>query len=151
MKPQSGQKDRWEVSVNVRKLILPTGLLPDCPNERRSRLDAYFADLLASVRAVPEGWEIDLNWPSTADYYVDPCVEQGLAWWRAGTHITEIHRQVRNHAGHRHGVHGNQRIGRVVAHRKCHGSTIARVLPSRIVGREHRPDAETLGADGLGD
>src|SRR5205823_4103124 len=38
--------------------------------------------------------EIDLNWPSSADYYVDPCIEQGLAWWQAGTDITKIHRQV---------------------------------------------------------
>ena len=43
---------------------------------------------------MPEGWEIDLNWPSSADYYVDPCVEQGLAWWQAGTDIAEIHSQV---------------------------------------------------------
>ncbi len=85
------------MSVSVRKLILPADRLPNCPQERRARLDAYFDDLLASVRAVPEGWEIDLNWPSTADYYVDTSVEQGLAWWRAGTHITEIHRQV-NHS-----------------------------------------------------
>lgn len=82
------------MSVNVRKLILPAGSLPESAQERRACLDAYFDDLLASVTAVPEGWEIDLNWPSSADYYVDPCLEQGLAWWNAGTELTEIHRQV---------------------------------------------------------
>jgi hypothetical protein len=88
------------MSVNVRTLILPAGILPECAQERRAVLDAYFDDLLASVKAVPEGWEIDLNWPSSADYYVDPCIEQGLAWWKAGTDIAEIHRQVSHtHSG----------------------------------------------------
>ena len=95
MTPSRQVRSGWcEMSVNVRKLILPAGSLPEGMQERRVCLDAYFDDLLASVTAVPEGWEIDLNWPSNADYYVDPCLEQGLAWWRAGTAITEIHRQV---------------------------------------------------------
>jgi len=78
------------MSVHVRKLVLPAGRLPDCPRERRARLDAYFDDVLASVRLVAEGWEIDLNWPSTLDYYVDPDVRQGLEWWRAGTTVSDI-------------------------------------------------------------
>ena len=82
------------MSVNVGNLILPPGILPESAPERRAVLDAYFDDLLASVKAVPEGWEIDLNWPSSADYYVDPCIEEGLAWWQAGTGIADIHRQV---------------------------------------------------------
>jgi len=82
------------MSVNVRKLILPAGTLPENGQERRKCLDTYFDDLLASVTAVPEGWEIDLNWPSSADYYVDSRLEQGLAWWKTGTGITEIPRQV---------------------------------------------------------
>ena len=80
--------------VNIKKLVLSTDLLPSCPKERRARLDSYFDDVLASVTAVPEGWEIDLNWPSTADYFVDPCIEKGLAWWRPGSAISEVHMQV---------------------------------------------------------
>ena len=82
------------MSVNVRQLVLPAGRLPTSPQERRACLDAYFDDILASVKAVPEGWEIDLNWPSMPDYYVDPHLDKGLTWWRAGTQIHDIYTQV---------------------------------------------------------
>jgi hypothetical protein len=80
--------------VNVKKLVLPAGRLPTSPQEQRTFLDGYFDDLLASVKTVPDGWEIDLNWPTRADYYVDPNLEQGLKWWRAGTEIRDIPSQV---------------------------------------------------------
>jgi hypothetical protein len=82
------------VSVKVKQLLLPVGRLPDDPVERRARLDHYFDDLLASVKAVQDGWEIDLNWPSTADYYVDPALGQGLEWWSGSAKVDQIHTQV---------------------------------------------------------
>jgi hypothetical protein len=82
------------MSVNVKKFRLAAGALPLCPNERREYLDAYFDDLLASAKAVQDGWEIDLNWPSSADYYIDPHLEQGLDWWCPGIEVGDIYKQV---------------------------------------------------------
>lgn len=80
--------------MHVRKIRLALNCLPDCPVERRTLLDHYFDDILASVESLPDGWEISLNWPSTADYYVDPALTQGLEWWSHGTTVGEIIKQV---------------------------------------------------------
>lgn len=82
------------MSVNVKKILLPAATLPACAIERRSYLDSYFDDLLASVESVPNGWEVDLNWPNTSDYYIDPRLDAGLEWWSSGTDVGDIRKQV---------------------------------------------------------
>lgn len=82
------------MTVTVKKILLASNRLPVCATERREFLDHYFDDLLASVVAVPDGWEIELNWPSTADYYVDPYLIQGLNWWLSDTAVGDIRKQV---------------------------------------------------------
>lgn len=82
------------MSVHVKKFNLPASKLPSCAAERRTRLDAYFDDLLASVEMVDDVWEVDLNWPSTADYYIDPDLQSGLDWWCPGTLVGDIRKEV---------------------------------------------------------
>tara|TARA_R110002073_G_scaffold148228_3_gene301255 strand:+ start:23405 stop:24520 length:1116 start_codon:yes stop_codon:yes gene_type:complete len=82
------------MSVHVKKFHLSASKLPSCAIERRTRLDTYFDDLLASVEMVDDGWEVDLNWPSSADYYIDPELQAGLEWWCPGTLVDDIPKQV---------------------------------------------------------
>lgn len=74
---------------------VPTDRLPADPAERSRRLQAYFGDLIPTATATGEGWSIELRRSQLADFYVDPVLEQGLAWWGPGGSVGDIHRLVR--------------------------------------------------------
>lgn len=78
---------------------LATDRLPADPAERSRRLGAYFGDLIPTVAATTGGWIIRLDRPQSADFYVDPALEQGLAWWGPEGHAASIHGLVRRDSG----------------------------------------------------
>lgn len=59
-------------------------MLPEAAEERRQRLRSYFGDKKATAALDAQGWGLTLDWPSEADWYVDPQLEHGLRWWGRG-------------------------------------------------------------------
>jgi hypothetical protein len=55
--------------------------LSDNPQERSEFLKNYFCEITATSNKLPDGWSILLTRPSQEDYYIDPDLLQGLAWW----------------------------------------------------------------------
>lgn len=62
-------------------IVIPRQLLPDDKQARAQRLSSYFPNQIISSTLTDEGWLITLNWPTNADFYVDPRLTQGLQWW----------------------------------------------------------------------
>jgi len=80
-------------------IVIPRHLLPDDDRARAERLHSYFTEQIVSSFLTDEGWSITLNWPTTADYYVDPHLMEGLRWWSQNLSIGDIHLAVRPESG----------------------------------------------------
>ncbi len=78
---------------------LPPDRLPADPAERSRRLEAYFGDLIPTAEATEGGWSVRLDRARFAEFYVDPALERGLAWWGPEAVIGDIHRLVRRAGG----------------------------------------------------
>lgn len=75
--------------------VVPRQLLPDDKQARAERLCSYFPNQIVSSVLTDEGWLITLNWPTTADYYVDPRLMEGLHWWSQNLDVGDIPLAVR--------------------------------------------------------
>jgi hypothetical protein len=71
-------------------IVIPHQLLPDARHARAERLRNYFTNQIVSSVLTNEGWSITLNWPTTADYYVDPRLMEGLHWWSHNLGVGDI-------------------------------------------------------------
>ncbi len=70
---------------------IPPGLLPEEPALRDQALTQYFAERIPSSVLDSNGdggWRVSLGIPPTADFYIDPQLDQGLTWW--GCSVTDI-------------------------------------------------------------
>jgi hypothetical protein len=76
-------------------IVIPRQYLPDDEQTRHERLRSYFTEHMATSASVDEGWLITLNWPNTADYYIDPRLMEGLSWWSQDLSIEGIPAAVR--------------------------------------------------------
>ncbi|MBD0343724.1 MAG: hypothetical protein ICV55_01525 [Coleofasciculus sp. C3-bin4] len=76
-------------------IVIPRQYLPDDEQARYERLCSYFTEHMASSASVDEGWLITLNWPDTADYYIDPRLMEGLSWWSQDLSLEGIPAAVR--------------------------------------------------------
>jgi hypothetical protein len=65
-------------------LVIPFERLPQSPIERHSALRNYFCDKDAEVTRSRAGWELSLHWSGGTARYVDPRLDEGLAWWGEG-------------------------------------------------------------------
>ena len=61
-------------------IVIPRQYLPEDEQARYECLRSYFTEHMASSALVDEGWLITLNWPNTADYYIDSRLMEGLSW-----------------------------------------------------------------------
>lgn len=57
--------------------------LPAGEADQLEILVPYFSGKQVSVVASPETVMAELEWPATDDFYVDPRLREGLAWWQA--------------------------------------------------------------------
>jgi hypothetical protein len=68
--------------VNPLAWSIPVGLLPEEPALRDQALTQYFAERIPnSVLDGDGGWQVSLDVPPTADFYIDPALDRGLTWW----------------------------------------------------------------------
>ncbi len=65
-------------------LRIPRDRLPSSPSERHAALRDYFCDKDAEATLEPEHWALRLAWPDGEDRYIDPRLDEGLAWWGDG-------------------------------------------------------------------
>jgi len=71
-------------------IVVPHQFLPDDKQARAERLRSYFPNQIVSSVLTDEGWSITLNWPTTADYYIDPSLREGLHWWSQNLGVGDI-------------------------------------------------------------
>lgn len=71
-------------------IVIPHQSLPENEQARTACLRHYFTEHMVSIAPVHEGWSLTLNWPTTADYYVDPRLTEGLYWWSKGSSVEDI-------------------------------------------------------------
>ena len=64
-------------------IFVERDLLPDDEQERKAFLKNYFCEITASVQERADGWSVVLSRPHQPDYYIDPDIMKGLAWWSA--------------------------------------------------------------------
>ena len=76
-------------------------VLPADPEQRRLLLDEYFSSLLvADAEPDPDGgWRLTLSRPEEPEFFIDPQIEKGLAWWQPGTRPEHIASHVRDEGG----------------------------------------------------
>jgi hypothetical protein len=60
---------------------VPAGLLPGGRREREQILQEYVAERVPDAVRDGDRWAIRLLTPPRADYYIDPRLREGLAWW----------------------------------------------------------------------
>jgi hypothetical protein len=65
--------------------------LPDDPERRRVRLDAYFPRRLADAEQMNDGrWSIEVRPFDREEMHVDPALRAGLDWWQYGLDVRDI-------------------------------------------------------------
>lgn len=77
------------------KFILPIEALPKDDNERYQILHEYFCDQRGHSYQVDNHWVIEVYWPPTLDYFIDPNIQDGFHWWDANLDIKKVSHQVR--------------------------------------------------------
>jgi Acetyltransferase (GNAT) family len=60
---------------------LPAERLPDGRREREQILLGYIEDRVPNATRDGDMWAVRLLTPPRADYYIDPLLREGLAWW----------------------------------------------------------------------
>jgi hypothetical protein len=80
-------------------ITLPRDRLPADPNERAEQLRGYFGDLIATATLADEGWQVLLARNQTVEFYVDPALAEGLAWWGPEGRADDIHKLLRRDLG----------------------------------------------------
>lgn len=80
-------------------ILLPFDALPQDKIVRSQLLHQYFSGQCVSSTLVGNLWSIDLQFPNFSEYYVDPHIMEGLAWWQSGLAVSEIPFAVRTEQG----------------------------------------------------
>lgn len=80
-------------------ISLPFDALPEDRAVRSQLLHEYFTEQYVSCELVDNGWSIDLHFPDFLEYYIDPHLMDGLAWWQSGLTASEIPFAVREDQG----------------------------------------------------
>lgn len=71
-------------------LLIPISRLAADPNHRHAQLRDYFCDKDASANLVGDRWALRLKWSNDPGRYVDPRLNEGLAWWGAGIQYQDM-------------------------------------------------------------
>lgn len=71
-------------------IFLPRDVLPQDKAARSQLLHEYFVGQCVSSTLIDDVWSIDVRFPDFFDYYVDPYLAEGLAWWQSGLSVSEI-------------------------------------------------------------
>lgn len=71
-------------------IFLPFDALPQDKSARSQLLHEYFIGQYVSSTLIDDIWSIDLHFPEFSDYYIDPYLAEGLAWWQSGLSVSEI-------------------------------------------------------------
>ena len=71
-------------------LIVPREKLSEDRDERRSFLDDYFCETLASAKDEAESWRISLQKPNCADFFIDPDIKRNAEMWGRISKLHEI-------------------------------------------------------------
>jgi len=56
-------------------------LLPENDVARARLLQEYFGELVPTSSLHGRGWQITVTRPPTAEFYIDPQLQEGLSWW----------------------------------------------------------------------
>ncbi|WP_162617927.1 hypothetical protein [Salinicola halophilus] len=67
--------------MSMLPISLPISRLPTDPYKRHAQLRDYFCDKDAVAYVQDNRWLLELYWSNEADRYVDPRLDEGLAWW----------------------------------------------------------------------
>jgi hypothetical protein len=78
---------------------LPASLLPEDSDKRYELLHSYFCDQRGKSYKDGDIWIVDTYWPDSPDYYVDPSILAGIAWWDRNLLLELIHKEVRQMPG----------------------------------------------------
>jgi hypothetical protein len=76
------------MDLPLASVVVPRAALPEGAESRRVALRNYFCDKDAVAEDAGEHWILTLEWPRDRERYVDPRLEEGLAWW--GTDVRGI-------------------------------------------------------------
>lgn len=68
----------------------PANQLPEHKADQLGLLVQYFSGKQVSVTADAEAVAVELEWPTTEDFYVDPRLREGLAWWQADMPLEQL-------------------------------------------------------------
>lgn len=71
-------------------IYLPIASLPEDTTARLQLLNEYFTGQFVTTTLTNNTWSINLCFPDLAEYYVDPLLLEGLAWWDSNLKISEI-------------------------------------------------------------
>lgn len=71
-------------------LTIPLSRLSADPHIRHGQLRDYFCDKDAVATQVGDQWSLSLHWSDDPYRYVDPRLEEGLAWWGGGLRYKDM-------------------------------------------------------------
>lgn len=71
-------------------LTIPLSSLSADFHQRHAQLRDYFCDKDAQASQVGEHWRLALNWSDDPYRYVDPRLDEGLAWWGGETRYQDM-------------------------------------------------------------
>ena len=80
-------------------VILPSDRLPADPAERVEQLGGYFGDLIPTATLAEVGWQVRLSRSRALDFYVNPALHEGLAWWGPEGRVEDIYKLLRCESG----------------------------------------------------
>ncbi|NYS60695.1 hypothetical protein [Vreelandella salicampi] len=67
--------------MSMLPILLPISRLSTDPHQRHAQLRDYFCDKDAVACVQGNQWLLELGWSNEAERYVDPRLDEGLAWW----------------------------------------------------------------------
>ena len=76
--------------MSVSPILIPLSRLSTDPHHRHAQLRDYFCDKDATVDRVDDRWALSLDWSNDPWRYVDPRLDEGLAWWGANIQYRDM-------------------------------------------------------------
>jgi len=80
------------------KIELPSFLTHNTTEELYALLHAYFAG--KQLQISPDKTYVEIKWPDSEQFYIDPSLRDGLNWWQENLHVSKLPLQFRYRSGY---------------------------------------------------
>ena len=94
-------------SFPLKSIKIPILSLPEDRALRERLLARYFQEVFVDCKRVKDNWNIDLFWPSSSEFYIDPKITEGVSEWASNVHVSDIPFSLKNYGKYQESLNDN--------------------------------------------